>query len=63
MPALVKIDMIGMIKNQRDLFKKKEARVRIEGTATVKKVGLSREVPIRYESMQNIERFKTLVSN
>jgi LEA14-like dessication related protein len=45
LPAVVKIDMIGMIKNQRDLFKKKEALVRLEGTATVKKMGFTREVP------------------
>jgi len=62
LPALVKIDMISAIKNQRDLLKKKEALVRIEGTATVKKAGFSRELPIKYESMQNIEKFRTLVS-
>lgn len=62
LPALVKIDMIGAVKNQRDLYKKKEALVRIEGTATLKKAGFSRDIPIKYESMQNIERFRTLVS-
>jgi LEA14-like dessication related protein len=62
LPALVKIDMIGAVKNQRDLYQKKEALVRIEGTATLKKAGFSRDVPIKYESMQNIERFRTLVS-
>ncbi len=62
LPATVKVDMIGAVKNQRDLYKKKEALVRIEGTATVKKAGFSRDVPIKYEQMQNIERFRTLVS-
>ena len=61
-PALVKIDMIGAIKNQRDLLKKKEAMVRIEGVAKVRKAGLSREIPLRYQSMQNIEKFRGLVS-
>lgn len=61
-PATLKIDMIGAIKNQREIFKKKEALVRIEGTARVKKAGLSRDIPIRYEHMQNIERFRSLVS-
>jgi LEA14-like dessication related protein len=61
-PAIIKLDMIGAIKNQRDLFQKKEALVRIEGVARVKKSGISREVPLRYESMQNIERFRVLVS-
>jgi LEA14-like dessication related protein len=63
LPTLVKIDMISVIKNQRDIFKKKEALVRIEGTATIKKVGFSRDVPIKYENMQDIEKFKTLLSN
>jgi LEA14-like dessication related protein len=62
LPAIVMVDMIGVVKNQRELYKKKEALVRIEGTATVKKAGFSRDVPIKYESMQNIERFRTLVS-
>ena len=61
-PAIIKMDMISAIKNQRDLFKKKEALVRIEGMARVKKSGLSRDVPIKFEGMQNIERFRTLVS-
>ena len=54
--------MINVIKNQRELYKKKEAMVRIEGTAIVKKAGFSRDVPIKYEHMENIERFRTLVS-
>lgn len=61
-PAIIKLDMIGAIKNQRDLFKKKEALVRIEGMARVKKSGLSRDVPIKFESMQNIERFRSLIA-
>lgn len=61
-PAIVKVDMIGAIKNQQDIFKKKEALVRIEGTARVKKSGFSKEVPIRYEGVQNIEKFRSLVA-
>lgn len=61
-PALVKVDMIGAIKNQREILKKKEVLVRIDGMATLKKAGFSREVPIKYESMQNIEKFRSLVS-
>ncbi len=60
-PAVVKIDMIGAIKNQQDIFKKKEVLVRIEGIARVKKSGFSKEVPIKYEGMQNIEKFRSLV--
>lgn len=60
-PAIIKLDMIGAVKNQRDLLKKKEVLVRIEGMARVKKSGLSRDVPIKFESMQNIERFRSLI--
>lgn len=61
-PAIIKVDMIGAIKNQQEILKKKEVLVRIEGMARVKKAGISREVPIGYESMQNIERFRGLVA-
>lgn len=62
LPAIVKVDMIGVAKNQRELYKKKEALVRIEGVAMLKKAGFSREVPIKYQNMENIERFRTIVS-
>ena len=61
-PALIKLDMIGAVKNHRDLYKKKHAMIRIEGIARVKKSGFSRDIPIKYESMQNLERFRGLVS-
>lgn len=61
-PALIKLDMIGAVKNHRDLYKKKDAMIRIEGMARVKKSGFSRDIPIKYESMQNLERFRGLVS-
>ncbi|MGK2861098.1 MAG: LEA type 2 family protein [Chitinophagaceae bacterium] len=61
-PAIIKLDMIGAVKNQRDLFKKKEALVRIDGMARVSKSGLSRDLPIRFERMENIERFRSLVA-
>jgi LEA14-like dessication related protein len=61
-PAIVKVDMIGALKHQQDLLKKKEVKVRIDGMARVKKAGMSRELPIHYESMQNIEKFRSLVS-
>jgi LEA14-like dessication related protein len=62
-PALIKLDMIGAIKNQREIYKKKEVLVRIEGVARLKKAGFSREIPIRYEGMQNIEKLRSLVAN
>jgi LEA14-like dessication related protein len=62
LPATVRVDMVGAIKNQRDLYKKKEALVKIEGMATVKKAGFSKDIPIRFEQMEDIGKFRTLVS-
>lgn len=61
-PAVIKLDNIGAIKNHRDIYKKKEALIRIEGMARIKKSGFSKDVPIKYESIQNIEKFRSLVS-
>lgn len=60
-PAVIKLDMIGAIKNQREILKKKEVLVRIDGIARVKKAGVSRDLPIKFEAMQNIERFRSLI--
>lgn len=60
-PAVIELDMIGAVKNHRELYKKKEAEIRIEGFARVKKSGFSRDVPIKYKAMQNIEKFRSLV--
>ena len=60
-PAIIKVDMLGAVMNHRDLYKKKEAMIRIEGMARVRKAGVTREVPIKYEQMQNIEKFRSLV--
>ena len=61
-PVVFKLDNVGAIKNQWDLYKRKEALVRIEGIARVKKSGFVKEIPIKFERMQNIEQFRTLVS-
>ena len=61
-PALIKIDMIGAIKNQRDILKKKDVKLRIDGIARVKKAGFSKEIPINYERMENIDRLRSLVT-
>lgn len=62
LPVIFKLDNVGAIKNQQDIYKKKEAIVRIEGFALVKKSGFSKEIPIRYEHMQNIDRLRSIVS-
>lgn len=62
LPVILKIDNIGAVKNHTDIYKKKEALVRVEGRAFVKKSGISREIPIRYEQMQNLDKLRALVS-
>jgi LEA14-like dessication related protein len=62
LPATVRVDMVGAVKNQRDLYKKKEALIKIEGMATVKKAGISKDIPINFEQMEDIGKFRTLVS-
>ena len=62
-PAIIKMDNISAIKNHRDILQKKQARIRIEGFATVKKSGFNKEIPIKYEGIQDIERLRALVSN
>jgi len=62
LPATVKVDMISAIKNQRDLLQKKEALVRVQGTAMVKKAGFAKEIPISYEHMESIDRIRALVT-
>ena len=61
-PVVFKLDNIGAVMNQRDLYKKKEALVRIEGMARVKKSGITKDIPVKFERMQNIEKFRALVS-
>jgi LEA14-like dessication related protein len=48
LPVTIKIDNIGAIKNHTEIYKQKEALVRIEGRAFVRKSGISKEIPIRY---------------
>ena len=61
LPVTLKIDNINALKDQRNILKKKEALVRIEGFALVRKSGFSKEIPIRYEQMQNVDRLRALV--
>jgi LEA14-like dessication related protein len=62
-PAIIKMDNISAIKNHRDILKKKRALIRIEGFATVKKAGFNKELPIKYEGIQDIERLRAIVAN
>ncbi|THU32529.1 hypothetical protein FAM09_27450 [Niastella caeni] len=62
LPVTIKIDNLGAIKNHTEIYKKKEALVRIEGRAFVRKSGLSKEIPIRYEQKQDLDKLRVLVS-
>ena len=62
-PAIIKMDNISAIKNHKEIWKKKKALIRIEGFAKVRKAGFNKEIPIRYEGMQDIERLRAIVSN
>lgn len=62
-PAIIKMDNIGAIKNHRDIWKKKNAVIRIEGFATLRKAGFNKQVPIKYEGAQDIERLRGIVAN
>jgi len=62
-PAVIKMDNISAIKNHREIWKKKEALIRIQGFATVKKAGFNKEIPIKYEGIQDIERLRAIVAN
>ncbi len=62
LPVTIKIDNIGAIKNHTDIYNKKEALVRIEGRAFVKKSGFSKEIPIKYEQKQDIDRLRAIVT-
>ena len=62
-PTVLKMDNISAIKNHREIWKKKQASIRIEGFATVKKAGFNKEIPIKYEGIQDIERLRALVAN
>ena len=61
-PALIKMDNISAVKNHREIFQKKQAMIRIEGFATVRKAGFNKEVPIKYEGIQDLERLRAIVA-
>jgi LEA14-like dessication related protein len=61
-PAQVKMDNVSAVKNHREIFQKKQAVIRIEGFATVSKAGFRKELPIKYEGIQDLERLRAIVS-
>jgi len=60
-PALIKLNNLCAIANHKEIWNKKQAMVRIEGVARVKKSGFTSEVPIKYAGMQNIDKLKEII--
>ncbi len=61
-PAILKLDNIGLIKNQKEIYKKKEVNLRIDGIARLTKAGFSKEIPIKYEKMESVDKLRSIVS-
>ena len=60
-PATLKLNNLNAFINHQEIWNKKEAKIRIEGRARMKKAGYSTDVPFKYEGTQNIEQLKELV--
>ena len=61
-PAILKLDNISTIKNQNDIYKRNEVMVRIEGMARLTKTGFSRDIPIKYEKMESVDKLRNIIS-
>ena len=62
LPALIKLDNVSVIKNQNDIYNRKEILLRIEGTATLTKSGFSKELPFKYEKTESVDKLRSIVS-
>lgn len=62
LPALIKLDNVSIIKNQNDIFKRKEVLLRIEGMAVLSKSGFSKELPFKYEKMESVDKLRSIIS-
>ena len=61
-PAIIKLDNLSAFANHNEIWNMKEANIRIDGLARLKKAGITTEVPIKYEGRQNIEKLKDIFS-
>jgi LEA14-like dessication related protein len=62
LPALIKLDNVSIIKNQSDIYNRKEILLRIEGMATLTKSGFSKELPFKYEKTESVDKLRGIVS-
>ena len=61
-PAIFKLDNISAIKNQNDIYKKDQVKIRIDGVARLNKAGITKEIPIKYEKMESIDKLRNILS-
>ncbi|MEO7923221.1 MAG: LEA type 2 family protein [Chitinophagaceae bacterium] len=61
-PAILKLDNISVIKDQNDIYKRKEVLIRIDGIARFNKTGFSKEMPINYEKMESVDKLRSIFS-
>ncbi len=62
LPALIKLDNVSVIKNQNDIYNRKEILLRIEGMATLTKSGFSKELPFKYEKTESVDKLRSIIS-
>jgi LEA14-like dessication related protein len=62
MPVILKMDNVSAILNQSDIYQSKEVEIRIDGIARLTKSGFSKEVPIKYERMESVEKLRSIIS-
>jgi hypothetical protein len=58
----LKLDNVSAILNQSDIYQKKEVEIRIDGIARLTKSGFSKEVPIKYEKMESVDKLRSIIS-
>ena len=61
-PAILKLDNISTIMNQNDIYKRKDVKIRIDGMARLTKTGFSKEIPIKYEKMESVDKLRSILS-
>jgi LEA14-like dessication related protein len=61
-PAILKLDNISTIMNQNDIYKRKDVKIRIDGIARLTKTGFSKDIPIKYEKMESVEKLRNILS-
>ena len=60
-PAILKLDNISTIMNQNDIYKRKDVKIRIDGVARLTKTGFSKEIPIKYEKMESVDKLRSIL--